>query len=259
MAESTFDAQLFERLRSERGLTLGVPLTAVAETSSTNNDAIAASRAGVPHGALFVADYQRHGRGRRGHGWTSPAHLNLMASLVLRPRVSADRASSLTLVAGLAVRAAAARHLSARVQLKWPNDVVVEDKKLAGILVESQLVGSTVEGIIVGIGMNVAMRELPEEIRAIATSLSLLGSDAGREQILADVLAELEPRLSGFEASGLGPFAHELAEHDALIDRRVRVDGVEGTGAGIDPGGALCVRRDDGDIASVTSGAVTLL
>jgi len=143
------------------------------------------------------------------------------------------------------------------VAIKWPNDVVVGTQKLAGILVESRLRGGEIEALVAGIGLNVGMRSLPEEIRTVATSLALLGDPSpGRESVLVDVLAELEPRLDDFREGGLGALLPELRQHDALYGVRIVAGGVRGTGAGIDADGALLVRDRDGRIDRVTAGSV---
>lgn len=253
-----FDTQRFETLRALRHLVLGEPLVFMERTTSTNDLALDAADRGAPHGATFVADLQTKGRGRHGHTWTSPPGENLTFSILLRPTVDAPRANGLALVVGLAVRAAAARRVpAAAVAIKWPNDVVVGTKKLAGVLVESRLRGSRLDAIVVGVGLNVHMRSLPDDIRGIATSLALLGDpDPNREAALADVLSELEPRLDAFSASGLEPLLLELREHDALAGASIVAGGVRGTGAGIDADGALLIRDESGETIRVTSGAV---
>jgi BirA family biotin operon repressor/biotin-[acetyl-CoA-carboxylase] ligase len=262
MSDSTvrpaFDAAAFRRLRTAHGIELGEPLVVVAETTSTNDLALDAADAGARHGALFIADEQTKGRGRHGHTWTSPPGENLTFSVLLRPGLDVARASGLALVVGLAVRAAAARRVpGAHVAIKWPNDVVVGTQKLAGILVESRLRGGALEALVAGIGINVGMRSLPEEIRSVATSLALLGDPSpGREAVLAEVLAEFEPRLDEFRQNGLGPLLSELREHDALSRVRLVAGGVRGMGAGIDADGALLVRDRDGQLHRVTAGSV---
>src|SRR5690242_13631390 len=135
----SFDVRRFSDLRTTHHVLLGDPFVFEPETTSTNDLALAAADAGAPHGATFVADVQTRGRGRHGHTWTSPPGENLTFSVLLRPTVEAPRANGLALVVGLAVRAAAARHVAgAVIGIKWPNDVVVGEKKLAGILVESR-------------------------------------------------------------------------------------------------------------------------
>lgn len=256
----TFDTELFSEERRKRGLLFGEHLIAVARTGSTNDDALKAAGLGASEGSVFVADEQTQGRGRRGHAWVSPPGQNLIFSVVLRPNIASERASALSLVAGLAVRAAAARRVQKAVGIKWPNDVLVGDKKLAGILVESRMRGADIEAVVIGIGVNVHMVELPEEIASVATSLALLGDPApSRETFLAEVLAELESRLRIFEADGLGGLLDEVRRHDTLLDARVQVGEVRGTAVGIDEQGSLVIRSDGGKIHHVSSGTVERL
>jgi BirA family biotin operon repressor/biotin-[acetyl-CoA-carboxylase] ligase len=254
---SSFDVAQFAALRAANGGSLGAPLSAVFETGSTNDDAFTAAKDGAPHGALFVSDVQTHGRGRRGHAWVSPPGVNLTFSMLLKPIMEAERVSVLSLVVGLAVRAAAARRVSSSVSIKWPNDVLVERKKLAGILVESRLSGAKVDAVVIGVGINVGMRDLPAEIAPIATSLALLGDPApSREAMLAAFLAEFESRYAAFTNSGLGALLTELRDHDALDGERLKVGDVTGVGAGIAEDGALVLRTDSGALVPVSSGTV---
>jgi BirA family biotin operon repressor/biotin-[acetyl-CoA-carboxylase] ligase len=247
-----------------RGGRLGAPLVVVAETGSTNDDAKRGAREGAPHGATWVAETQTHGRGRQGRAWISPPGENLLFSVVLRVTCPPARVPPLALVCGLAVRDAAARALEPEMRphvlVKWPNDVVVrgEDgalRKLAGVLVESQIAAGRVENVVAGIGLNVHTREFPAEIAAVATSLALSGARAAdRAAILADILASLDHDVEHVAHKGLGVVHGRLVLHDALAGRRVAVEGVSGTASGIDPDGRLLVRRDDGVLVHVASG-----
>jgi BirA family biotin operon repressor/biotin-[acetyl-CoA-carboxylase] ligase len=252
-----FDSTRAVALLQERGLALGRPLEYRAVTGSTNDDAMAAARAGAPHGATFVADEQTKGRGRRGHRWSAAPGDDLTFSLLLRPRLELERLSALTLAAGLAVRDAIAPRIEAPVSVKWPNDVFVSGRKLAGILVESQLAAGKLSAVVVGVGLNVGTRELPEEIRDSATSLSLLGAaDPGREVLLVDLLEALGARVESYERAGLEPMLDELRRHDALRGRRVRIEGVAGSAQGVDRDGALVVEDDAGTRHRILSGTV---
>jgi len=254
-----FDAKAFDARRAALGGRFGAPLSAIAETDSTNDDAFAAARSGAPQGAVFVADAQRSGRGRRGSVWTSPPGENLTFSVLLRPAVPPERISAIALVAGLAVRAGAATRVPDPVVIKWPNDVLCREKKLAGILVESRMDGARVDAVVVGIGVNVCMRALPAEIAAIATSLALLGDPSpSRETLLADLLAGFEERLARYELSGLSAMLPELNQHDALRGRAVKIGDVRGEGEGIGEDGALLVRDARGVVHRITSGTVEL-
>src|SRR6478735_9276209 len=255
-----FDTARFDAERSALGLGLGAPLSWRDETDSTNDDAASAAKSGAPHGAVFGAETQARGRGRRGSEWVSTPGAGLWFSLLLRPRFGAELAPALALCAGLAVRAAVAERVSASVLVKWPNDVLADGRKLAGILVESQLSGAAIASVVVGIGINVTQREFPEPIAGIATSLELLSaSDASRERLLADVLRQFETELGRLELEGMAGVAEALAPHDALFERRLKVDALVGHGAGIDPSGRLRLRLDDGKVELIASGHVELL
>jgi BirA family biotin operon repressor/biotin-[acetyl-CoA-carboxylase] ligase len=256
---SRFDADVFEARRTELGARLGAPLVSTGETGSTNDDALEAARLGAPSGAVFVADAQRSGRGRRGSTWTSPPGENLTFSVLLRPLLPPERVSAIALVAGLAVRAAVAARVPEAVVIKWPNDVLCSGRKIAGILVESRMDGVTIDAVVVGVGVNVHMRDLPPDIATIATSLALLADPSpSREALLAEVLAGFEDRLRRFEDAGLSPLLSELNAHDGLRGRALKVGDVSGEGGGIGDDGALLVRDARGVVHRVTSGTVEL-
>lgn len=260
MNGSRFDSARFEAECVERKLGLGLPVSWQDETQSTNDDALAAAKAGAPHGASFGAETQTRGRGRRGSEWLSAPGAGLWFSLLLRPELSAELLPGLSLCAGLAVRAAVAARVAAPVLVKWPNDVLADGRKLAGILVESQVNGAKIASVIIGIGINVTQTAFPEALANIATSLALLSaSPAGREELLADVLAHLETELTRLASQGLAGLAEALRPHDALLGRRLRIDALEGTGSGIDTAGRLLVRQANGPIVPVLSGHVELL
>ncbi len=256
---SGFDAKRFGTLAAEQGLLLGHPLRAQPLTGSTNDDAMSAAKAGAPHGALFVADEQTRGRGRRGRQWTSPAGVNLLFSVVLRPRLKPGEAQALTLALGLAVRDVLADRVDVPVGLKWPNDVIAAGRKLAGVLVETQLQGSELRAVVAGVGVNVRMQALPEDLRDQATSLALLGGrDLELESLLVGLLQAIERRTEQYVHSGLQPLLPELLRHDVLRDREVSVDDRTGTARGIDGDGALIIEDADGERHRVRSGTVKL-
>ena len=255
-----FDRQLFEAERARLGMSLGAPLSFEERTESTNDDATRAAKAGAPHGALFVADTQTRGRGRRGSAWLSAPGAGLWFSVLLRPSFAPELLPGVALSAGLAVRTAVAERVTTSVQVKWPNDVLAGGRKLAGILVESQLNGECIASVVVGIGVNVTHREFPAEIREVATSLALLSApDPSRERLLASLLAALEVELARLATHGLSGVAEALAPHDALLGRHLRIGTREGYGAGIDRSGQLRLRLPDGGEELIASGHVELL
>ena len=260
-----------------RGGSLGLPLVIVAETGSTNDDAKAGARKGAPHGAMWLAESQRAGRGRQGRAWLSTSGENLLFTVVLRLRCMPARVPLISLVAGLAVRDAVARALGsdadADVVVKWPNDVMVRGpggalRKVAGVLVESALAGAKVEYVVVGMGINVLARTLPADVAATATSIAI-ERDAraalpvtGRAEILADVLGGLERDVELVAHKGLGHVHARLTRHDALRGHAVESVGdggeLRGVAEGIDLDGRLLVRREDGTLVHVSSGEMRL-
>ncbi|HEX3850214.1 MAG TPA: biotin--[acetyl-CoA-carboxylase] ligase [Polyangiaceae bacterium] len=255
-----FDADSFRVRAREQKPKLGRPLMYKPVTGSTNDDALLAARSGAPHGSVFVADEQTAGRGRRGHSWLAAPGEDLLFSVLLRPKLELPQTSALTLAIGLALRDAVSQRIAESADLKWPNDLLVNGKKLAGILVESQLQGDRLQAVVVGIGLNVASREFPSEIAARATSLALLGSTRlEREPLLYDVLQAISARLDAYQNTGVAGILGELNTVDALRGKRVRVDAQVGIGRGLDEHGRLLLEDDAGRIHAILSGTVELL
>jgi BirA family biotin operon repressor/biotin-[acetyl-CoA-carboxylase] ligase len=222
--------------------TLGSPRLHLRLTDSTNERARALAAAGAPHGTLVTASEQSAGRGRQGRTWSAPAGRALLCSLVVRnpPRL-------LPLAAGVAV----AQVAGADALIKWPNDILVAGRKVAGILVE----GRPQEGwAVLGIGLNVALRagDFPSELRERAGSLGL---DADQVEPTLERLLE---RLEHWLAADAEAVLKAVRARDALRDRPVRWAGGAGRGAGIDGEGRLVVNTAGGPVA-LDSGEVHLL
>ncbi len=221
---------------------IGAPRVHLRSTDSTNERAKELALAGAPHGTLVTADEQTAGRGRQGRAWAAAPREALLMSLVLR-RVE----PTLPLAAAVALCDA----LPVDCEIKWPNDVWHERRKLAGILVEGRLQ----EGwAVLGIGLNVTTTEFPAELSGIATSLRLAGAEYEVEALLPELLAALVRRLDTPVAELLAAWS----ERDALRGERVRWDAGEGTAAGIDESGALLVDTPEGRVA-LDAGEVHLL
>jgi BirA family biotin operon repressor/biotin-[acetyl-CoA-carboxylase] ligase len=259
-----FDPERFEslaRARSERALGWGRPLHYARETGSTNDDALEAARAGAESGSVFLADYQTQGRGRRGKIWLAAPGQNLLFSIVLRPQSGSPLVSALTLAVGLGVRQALAARARSPLGVKWPNDVLAAERKLAGILCEGQFEGQRLVAVVIGIGINVHAGELPPELASSSVCLEALvppGAPLEREAILCDVLASVEARATACLERGFADLLPEFAEHDALAGRRVEVSGaspVVGIARGVDAEGRLLV-ESDGILVPVYSGTV---
>jgi BirA family transcriptional regulator, biotin operon repressor / biotin---[acetyl-CoA-carboxylase] ligase len=221
---------------------LGRPRVHYRRIGSTNARARELAAAGVPHGTVVTAAEQSEGRGRQGRTWTAAAGRALLCSVVVR-----DPPPLLPLAAGVAV----AEVVGTAAQLKWPNDVLLDGRKVAGILVE----GRPQEGwAVVGIGLNVALRieDFPDELRSTAGTLGLEPSAV--EPTLERVLERLETWLAADRAVLLDA----VRARDALVGRPVRWAGGRGVGAGIDASGRLVVRGADGEVA-LDAGEVHLL
>jgi BirA family biotin operon repressor/biotin-[acetyl-CoA-carboxylase] ligase len=208
----------------------------------------------APEGAVATTDHQRAGRGRQGRRWDDEPGSALLVSVVLRPPAGAA-AAQLSLVCALSVAETverAAATLEARV--KWPNDVLVEGRKVAGILLEGR------DGAVVcGIGINVNQLDdaLPAHPRTPAASLrTLTGRDHDRALVLVELLARLETSYDAWLTAGLAPLLPELERRDALRGREVTVGAVAGIAAGIAPDGRLRVVGADGAETLVASGEV---
>lgn len=221
---------------------LGSPRLHLRSTDSTNERARELAGLGAPHGTLVTASCQTAGRGRQGRSWMAPEGLALLCSLVLR-----DPPRLLPLAAGVAVAAV----VGSPARVKWPNDVLLESRKVAGILVE----GRPQEGwAVAGIGLNVAVapENLPPELRQTAGTLGL-GPDA-IEPTLGQLLEALERWITASEEEVLDAFR----ARDALLDRSVRWAGGEGRGAGVDGDGRLVVETAQGTV-TLEAGEVHLL
>lgn len=257
-------ASLKERIAA-RGMTLGAPLELLAETTSTNDLAKDGARSGAPHGATFVAERQTAGRGRQGRVWLGEPGESLLFSVLLRVPCALSRLPPLALVAGLAVRDAIAKATATEPQLKWPNDVLLGQRKVAGVLVEGIVQGERATAIVVGVGINVHARVFPEAIAEVATSVALHAErPPDRAELLADVLAGLDRDVGLVAARGVGMVHARLTRADALFGRAVRSDdassgGDRGVGGGIDADGRLIVVRADGTRAHWSSGEVHLV
>lgn len=221
---------------------LGRPRLHLRETGSTNERARALARAGAPHGTLVTAGVQHAGRGRQGRRWEAPAGSALLLSLVLR-----ELDPLLPLRAGLAVAGVA----GPEARVKWPNDVLRDGHKLAGVLAETR----PEEGwAVLGIGVNVALdpAELPAELRERAGTLGRPASEI--DAVLAELLGALELWLDAPAEAVVAA----LRARDALLGRAVRWNGGAGTGAGIDEAGGLRVVLEAGGETVLRAGEVHL-
>jgi BirA family biotin operon repressor/biotin-[acetyl-CoA-carboxylase] ligase len=253
------DRDTIESALAAIGTRLGCPLTIVEVTGSTNDDAKAAARSGAPAGAAFVADAQTAGRGRLGRLWHSPPGTSLYASFILRPEVPAHRLAPLSLAVGVGVVDAVAGFVAReRLGIKWPNDVMLDGRKVSGVLVEAQVVAGRVESVIVGIGVNVTAREFPAELADRATSLAIAGARVARGDVFVALCRSLERRIDSWARDGLTEVMEAVRSLDTLRGRSVMVDAIAGTAIGIDDDGRLLVRLADGTERAHVAGEAVL-
>jgi BirA family transcriptional regulator, biotin operon repressor / biotin---[acetyl-CoA-carboxylase] ligase len=221
---------------------------------STNDEAARFARAGASHGTIVVADEQTAGRGRDGRSWRSPRG-NLYMSAVVRPPIGLEMVPPLTLAIGIGV-CDAIRASGVMGQLKWPNDVLVDGRKIAGVLVEAQSQGSRLDSVIVGIGLNVAA--VPAEVSAIATSLEGHGGSIDREVVIERVCTQVERWIDRYVAIGLASVIDAWQSRMA-VGLMARADQLIGELIGLDVDGAVLLRDSDGEIHRVRSGAVDVI
>jgi BirA family transcriptional regulator, biotin operon repressor / biotin---[acetyl-CoA-carboxylase] ligase len=221
---------------------IGLPRVHFRTTDSTNARARELAAAGAPHGTLVTAGEQTAGRGRQGRAWVAAPGEALLMSVVLR---------DVDPIVPLAAAVAVADTVGEAARIKWPNDIWIERRKVAGILLE----GRPQEGwAVLGIGLNVGTREFPDELREVATSLALTGSTA----TIDDVLANLIPQLDRWLAAPAEEVLAAWGARDALEGERIEWAGGAGIARGVDGTGALVVEEDGGETRTLDAGEVHL-
>ena len=241
-------------------------LFAFESCASTSDVARRLAQNGAAHGTTVVADHQSAGRGRQGRPWLDRPGASLLLSMVLRPAAHAHDASALPLLVGLACARALRATTPLDVRIEWPNDLVVRDRKLGGILCEASHARGVLDFVIAGIGINVAAlpADLDPETRTRATSMTdALGAGTGGADAAppdrATLAREIARRVAALRADARIEPADlaELRSLDSLLDRPVRLGtGPEGVARGIVPDGALLVDTEDGRL-TVRSGSVS--
>jgi BirA family biotin operon repressor/biotin-[acetyl-CoA-carboxylase] ligase len=221
------------------------------ELDSTNRYVIDRAKAGAPAGLVVVADHQTSGRGRLGRTWVAAPGASLLTSVLLRPTFSSDRRHLLVTAAALAMAEAIEASTGVVAGLKWPNDLLVEERKLCGVLAET-----ADDAVVVGLGVNVEWRDVPDELAAVATACNLEGGrPVDRKVVLDAFLASYSDRLDDLDAA-----RDAYSARLTTIGRRVRVEqgsgAVVGTALGVDAAGRLLLERDDGTTEAIAVGDV---
>ena len=242
----------------------GQEIVCFTETDSTNVRARKLGENGAAHGTLVVAEQQTAGRGRRDRGWESPAGSSIYMSLLLRPEFLPNKAPMLTIVMAYSVATALREQTGLDFRIKWPNDIVLNGKKVVGILTEMSTEIEYINHVVIGVGINVNTEAFPEEICATATSIRReSGKTWRRAELIAAILRQFEVQYERFVKEE--DLAYLREAYDAILvncNREVRIlgekDGYRAVALGIDDQGELLVRKEDGTVTSVYAGEVSV-
>ncbi|MFQ5848153.1 MAG: biotin--[acetyl-CoA-carboxylase] ligase [Candidatus Methylomirabilales bacterium] len=236
------------------------------EVASTNTVTSELAERGEPEGTVVVAETQTAGRGRLGRTWVSASHLGLYTSILLRPAVDPDEASLLSQLAAVSLADALAQvEPTVTVRVKWPNDLLIGDRKVAGILVEIKTEGERIQYAVVGIGVNVnhARTDFPETLQGSAGSLFLaLGKRVSRLDVARALYRQFDVGYRRFLERESGPMLARLSALSATVGRWVRVEAgrqeFEAFAEAINPDGSLRVRLPGGEMRNLVSGEVSI-
>ena len=239
---------------------LGKEIISYAQTGSTNDVALDLAAGGAQEGTLVVAESQTRGRGRRNRKWLAPMGTSILASLILRPPITGHEAQSITITSAAAVAQAIRNITQLPALIKWPNDVVIGDRKVSGILTEMRTERGWVSFLVVGIGVtvNIPRDQLPAEIMDIATSLSAeLGRNLSRIALLQEILRQLEQRYAKVKEREVDTLIDEWKKLSATVGRQVQLitSGriIRGQAVDMDETGSLLIRTDAGQIQRITA------
>lgn len=261
-----FKAEELKKALASKTVEIGKEIFIYDEVTSTNNMANELLKQGYPSGTVVVADRQTKGKGRLGRTWVSPAGKNLYISVAIKPTIPPKYATLLTLTSAVACTTALRRLTDVTVVIKWPNDMLIEDKKVGGILTEVKIEGEKIKSAVVGIGINVNMSEndIPEEIKDIATSLKIYkGEDFSRGLLALEIIKEFDKWYQLLEKRQRKTIIDRWMQLSGTIGRQVKIVLTDkellGTAEAIDEEGRLIVRLNDGTYEKICAGDVTIL
>ena len=247
-----------------RTRTIGREIVHLAETASTNTLAMDLAHKGAAEGTVVIAEAQTGGKGRLGRSWASPQG-NLYLSVILRPAVPVHKAPLITLMGAVAVAAAVREQVKVPAGIKWPNDILIDGKKVSGLLTEMSAEPDRIRHIVLGIGVNVNrdVRELAPDVRRTATTLAAAaGAPVDRTSFAKALLARLDHWYQRF-LKNEAEVIEAWKELNVTLGSRVAVTGagakLEGLARGVDAEGRLIIKLDDGTLRQVSAGDVTIL
>ncbi|MBT5028486.1 MAG: biotin--[acetyl-CoA-carboxylase] ligase [Nitrospina sp.] len=260
MTSSSIDTSALEQIFST--CKLGHSIRFLPQIDSTNEEIRRGFSEGFPEGTVIIADCQTQGRGRQGRSWHSEAKAGLYISTLLKPQLPPDRLSCITLMAGVATASAIQQQTSAPIRLKWPNDILLNGKKLAGILCECLVEPDTTPAIIVGIGINLNHSHFPEEIRDIATSLKVeTGKIISHTDLARQLLQNMNSEYEDFLQGKLTSLMQKWTQQSDLFGKTITVyhkdRSLTGQAIGLDLHGKLILQTPDGIQEHLDSGEVS--
>ena len=251
--------------RQRKGQLIGNAIRVLPQTTSTNDEASRAALEGHPEGLVIFAESQSAGRGRMGRRWSSPAGRGLWFSVLLRPSLAPSECTQLTAASANALVRAIQSTTGITPEIKWPNDLLIKGKKIAGILTEMSAELEHVRSVILGIGIDATQTasEFPADLRNIATSLKLAtGKTVSRADLAEAVLRELDREYARIVAGQFAAVAEEWGSRCSTLGKQVTIDmgarRVRGRAEALDENGALLLRTEHGRIERIIGGEVTL-
>jgi BirA family biotin operon repressor/biotin-[acetyl-CoA-carboxylase] ligase len=244
---------------------LGRKIYYYATVDSTNNKCQELAKSGAPHGTLVVAEEQVGGKGRLGRVWYSPKGKNIFMSFILRPNLEIHRCPQLTLLSAVSIVEVVREQYGIDASIKWPNDVLINGKKICGILTELNAEADRINWVVVGIGINVNIveKDMPQEVLEVATSLRIeKGEKLLRVPLIQHVLKRFEELYELYLAEGFLPIKNRWEKQAITIGKKVTIRTLQGTfdgiAEGIDDSGVLLVRKEDGSLQHVYSADVEI-
>jgi BirA family biotin operon repressor/biotin-[acetyl-CoA-carboxylase] ligase len=254
-----------DAIRSQIKGDLGRQIVFYDTVGSTNTVALACGEE-PEEGTVILSDSQEKGRGRLGRSWVSPPGVNIYLSILLHPRIEPEHATLITLLSAIACTYALRKTTGLSISVKWPNDLMAADRKLGGILTEMKITGKKIVLAVIGIGINVNMaaHEFPDQIRTTATSVKIeTGEDVSRERIIAEILNETDRWYKVLQTGRSREIVDEWQRLTSTLGRRVLVttgqETYTGLAEGIDDKGMLLIRLPSGEIKRISSGDLTAL
>ena len=245
---------------------IGKHLIFLEMVESTNTLAKELGDRDASHGTVVIAERQTHGRGRRGREWASPPGGNIYMSILLRPNIAIKDAALLTLLAAVASARALRGSTGLKIEIKWPNDLMVSGRKLGGILTETKTIDKKVVFAVIGIGINVNIElgDLPEEMREVATSvMHETKREHPRTMLLASILKEIDSWYATFLKGRNGPLLSEWKRLSSTLGKTVRVESEKealfGLAEDVDDGGRLLLKLPSGRVKRISSGDIKTL